>query len=141
MKKAYLDVNVVFDFLLERKPFYIEASQIFELSRLGKISLTTDTQTIVFAFFHLTKLDKDRRRVKDKLLKLLNYMEVANLSEAGLRKALEADYPIDLEDAGQLEIAQEAKVDVFITRDLKDYKDVNLPVFSPAYFLTEFSKL
>lgn len=141
MKKVYLDVNVVFDYLLERKPFSVEAIQIFELSRLGKIEVITDTQTIAFVFFYMVKKDKDRRRIKDKLAKLLDIINLTSLSEAALRKALAADNPVDLEDAAQLEIALEANVDVFVTRDLDDYKNVSLRVLSPAQYLMRYAKL
>jgi|GEM_PF-895582 len=140
MKKVYLDVNIVFDYLLERKPFNVEAIQIFELARLGKIEAITDTQTITFVFFYMVKTDTDRRRVKNKLIGLLEFLSLTNLSATALMKALAMDDPVDLEDAAQLQVAIEVEADVFITRDLDDYKNADFPIQSPPQFLRGYSE-
>ncbi len=140
MQKVYLDVNVVFDFLLRRKPFYLEAAQIIELAKLNEITLVTDTQTLVFVFFHMVKVESDRRKVKDNISALLQYLDVVPLSKAALQKALAVDNPTDLEDAAQLEIAQEIGAHVFVTRDVEVYKKSSFPIKSPAQFLLDYSQ-
>jgi len=136
---AYLDVNVIFDQLLRRAPFDKESNQIIELAKQKRLRLITDAQTIVFVFSYMVKQNPDRRQVKNILLKLLRYVEVTQLSKESLIKALRSDIPVDLEDAGQLEIAKEVGADLFVTRDVKFYNEVSFPVKTPTELLREFA--
>lgn len=111
-----------------------------ELAKLEEIELVTDTQTLVFAFFHMSKMDKDHKAVKDRIAKLMRYVGVTSLSKEALAAALAVGKLADLEDAAQLEIAREIAADVFVTRDLDVYKKSSFPVKSPAQFLSEFSR-
>ena len=139
MRTVYLDANVVLDHVLSRKPFDHDADQIVELAHRGNIKAVTDTHTIVFAFFHLRKALKNTAECKTKLLALMTSLSFVSLSEANLKAALSTTYPADLEDAAQVNMAMEAKADVFITRNLKDFRNISLRAMSPQDFLLDWS--
>ena len=56
--------------------------------------------------------------------------------DAQMLQAAEALPLKDYEDAVQLASALAAGLEVIVTRDLRDYKNSSLPVFSPDDFLT-----
>ena len=127
------DNDVVLDFLLERKPFYIEAKELFVIAGLGKIEIYVAAITPVNAFYTMRK-ERDRETAFFAVSGLLKLVEVCNIDKSILQNAFKLGFS-DYEDATQCASAVAEGLDAIVTRNLRDYKKSPIPVYSPAEFL------
>lgn len=135
--RVLLDTDVVLDFLLAREPFAISARSLFELNAQEKIEACISTITPVNIFYVARKFLS--REVRFKILReLLSQVRVCSVSQEDLIRALDLEF-LDYEDAVQHACAEAAGVDAIITRNLKDYINASLQVYSPPTFLEHFA--
>ena len=127
------DNDVVLDFLLERKPFYIEAKELLILAGLRKIEIYVAAITPVNAFYTMRK-ERDQETAFFAVSGLLKLVEVCNTDKSILQNAFTLGFS-DYEDAVQHSSAAASGLDAIITRDVKDYKNATLPIFTPVDFL------
>jgi predicted nucleic acid-binding protein len=133
--RVLLDSDVVLDFLLEREPFFEVAGELFELIAQGACGGYVSGVTPVNVFYLMRKakgIDKARRAVSD----LLIVVRVCPLTQAVFEAAFALSFT-DFEDAVQHASAASAGLDAIVTRNLNDYKNAALPVYSPADFLNQ----
>lgn len=133
--KAYLDVNVVFDLLLTRHPFFEESLQLIALAEGGRIDLYVDAHTFIFAYAHLLRFGASPLAARTRLAELAGRVEVVSLDSNGLHHAFKRTEPRDLEDAGQVEIALATECKVFLTRDVGLIAE-DISVQTPHQFLS-----
>lgn len=133
MNNIFIDTNMAMDLLLERQPFYNDAASLFSLAELKYISLT-------FSSLGFSTLDyiisKKVGKGKSKLIlkRFLPLVKVLAVDEDIVEQALNSDFT-DFEDAIQYEVAKRNDQDVIITRNIKDYKKSDIPVFLPGDYL------
>ena len=61
--------------------------------------------------------------------------ETTSVNKETVEKALASEYK-DLEDALQYYSAKEAKADLIVTRNVKDFVKHDIPVITPSEYLT-----
>lgn len=132
MKRVLLDSDVILDFVLARKPFDAEAKEIFELLARQKFVgfMTSITPINVFYIGRKIKGASDTL----KAIKRLLLLEVCAADKNLLQNAL-ASSITDYEDAVQHVCAERENLDLIVTRNLSDYQNATLPIYSPADFL------
>ena len=133
MRRPLVDINVLLDVLAQRDPFYEVASEIFTAAETGVIEglVSADSfSTLYYLHSRITSVQK----AKADLARVLNVFRVVDLSEQVLRQTL--DSPVrDFEAAIQYHSALHGEADCIVTRDLRHFKNVTLPVYSPELFL------
>lgn len=131
--RALLDSDVIFDFVLEREPFFQAASQLILLNINeqfeGYISSITPVN-----LFYLGRKIVGAVQIRQGIADLLTLVKVCPITDACLVQALNLSFT-DYEDAVQHSSAVASGLDAIVTRNLKDYKNATLPVFSPTDFL------
>jgi len=130
MMRVLLDTDVILDFLLERNPFFEAASELIELNANDAFEAYISGITPINVFYIGRKIvgaAKIRQGITD-LFTLVRISDVTRESLLGLPF-------VDYEDAAQHAVAMNSKLDAIVTRDLSDYKNATLPVFSPLRFL------
>ena len=135
MIKVYLDVNIVMDFLLIRKPHFTPVSEIIQLAKTNKIEAIVDARSLVFTFFHMMKKDKDAGKAKKAIKLLIKYFTIISTTKDNLVDALNRELPDDLEDGVQLEMALVADVDLMITGDKNGFPSTEIKSMSATEFL------
>jgi predicted nucleic acid-binding protein len=133
--RVLLDSDVALDFLLKREPFFEVAGELFELIAQGACSGYISGITPVNVFYLMRKakgVDTARRAIGD----LLIAVRVCPITQAVLEAAFALPFT-DYEDAVQHASAASAGLDAIVTRNLDDYKNAALPVYSPADFLNQ----
>lgn len=133
--RVLLDSDVVLDFVLERKPFAEPAGELFELIALGACDGYISGITLINVFYITRKakgIDKARQAVSD----LLTVFLVSPITHRILEDACALPFT-DYEDAVQHASATVGNLDAIITRNLDDYKNAALPVYSPTDFLNQ----
>jgi predicted nucleic acid-binding protein len=136
--RVLLDNDVVLDFVLEREPFFADAEMIFQHLDNGDIECYVSAITPINVFYTTRKLkDKDiaLQAVKD----LLVAIEVCRTDKIVLQTAFTLNFG-DYEDAVQCANALAENLDAIVTRNVKDYKNSSITIYSPKEFLQILQK-
>jgi predicted nucleic acid-binding protein len=132
--RALLDTDVLLDAFLARAPFAQEAAELLDLSQRGVFEAYISGVTPV-NIFYIARKTTAGPALRQAMEKLLRTTRVCPLDHSALTSALAS--PItDYEDAVQHACAVAARLDAIITRNLADYKNATLPVYSPTDFLS-----
>ena len=132
MEKIFVDANIVMDLLEKREEFYQEAQELFTLSDKKNVRLYASALTLANVHFLLYKhLRMEARKV---LAKFKVLVEVLAVDDKILDLALTSDLK-DFEDAIQYYTAIGNEMDIIITRNKKDFKNIDLPILTAKEFL------
>jgi predicted nucleic acid-binding protein len=138
MKKLFIDTNVLIDFLDKRNPFFYEIAKISSLAEDNQVRLVASSISFVNTFYVLRK-KTENNRVIESLKKFRVICDVSSVDELVIDESLFSNFT-DFEDAVQYYSAIQAKCDILITRNEKDFKNSEIPVMSPNKFLEIFNK-
>ncbi|MFC3415985.1 type II toxin-antitoxin system VapC family toxin [Algoriphagus hitonicola] len=139
MKRIFVNANILIDFLTQRKPFDVKAGIIFSLAEKGEISCGVSVLSIANTHYHLLKLVKPES-AKELIRKFKLLLQVKPLNEKFIDLSLNNMDFRDFEDALQYYTALEYGYESILTRNLKDFKRSNLPVFTPSQLLEVLKK-
>ena len=134
MKKLFIDTNIVIDLLSRREPFYEEAANIFSLADKKIIELSISSLTIANTSYTLLR-QTNSTSAKEILRKLRLIINILPLDDKIIGIALNDNSFDDFEDGLQYFTAIENNQDLIITRNLKDFKNSNIPVMTARQFL------
>ena len=99
---------------------------------MGKVILSTSALSYVTAMYVAHKYGY--QNVKDSLLAISAFVEVLDLQSSSVVEMLSSDWK-DYEDAVQNHTAICANSDCIVTRNVKDFKDSSLPIYTVDEFL------
>ena len=136
--RAFIDTNVVVDFLGKREPFFKDAAILFELGKSGKVEIVVSSLTIVNCAYILKK-QFSKEVMLDKMEDFCQLLRISPIDKSVILNAISLDSS-DFEDAVQYVSAMSYKPDVIITRDKKGFLNFDIPLFSPAEFVAECRK-
>lgn len=130
MKHAFLDTNIIIDFLADRKPFSLQAAKLFNFSLTGNVKIYISAVSYNNTYYILRQFQSNAET-----LRLLNELfvmtEIADVTKSIIEKALKSDFK-DFEDAIQYHCALSlGKIDFIITRNTKDFKKSTITVITP----------
>jgi predicted nucleic acid-binding protein len=132
--KIFLDTNILIDFIQERNNELDAIIEIFKLGEIGKVDLYISESIITTALY---VLQKEKIDVISIFKDLSNIVNIIPFSKDILYYPLEK-YK-DIEDGILYFLAYKAKMNYFITRNVKDFifSFPSLPVITPTNFLKE----
>ena len=132
--KLFLDINIIIDYVQERDYELDAIKEIMQLAELRKLELFISESVIATSFYFLKKQKIDALSVLREICKTVSVVPF-------VKDILH--YPVekykDIEDGLLYFLAAKAKMDYFITRNVKDFVFLfpSLPVMSPTNFLKE----
>jgi len=132
-KSLFIDSDVLLDLLLKREPFYFY-TQILLLETTQK-SIQLNTSALVISNIHYVlsrSIGSKTSRIKIK--ELLQAIKVLSFEGDIVDKALDSNFE-DFEDAIQHLIAKRYNCEAIITRNIRDFKHSDIPVFKPEQYL------
>lgn len=134
VNKLFLDTNVIVDYVQERNHELDAIKEIMYLAELENLELFISESVITTTLYLLQKQKIDALSVLREICKVVN---VIPFSKDTLYYSLEK-YK-DIEDGLLYFSASKAKMNYFITRNVKDFVFTlpSLPVMSPTNFLKE----
>jgi len=135
MDTLFLDTNVVIDLLGEREDYYDDIAKIVSLADKGKIKLTVSALTYSTLFYILSRFES-KEIVKEKIRKFKTIAKTADLTDKIMDKGLSSKFG-DFEDALQYYCALKTGSSMIITRNEKDFKTSEIPVFNPNEYLSK----
>jgi predicted nucleic acid-binding protein len=134
MTDIFIDTDVIIDFLIDREPHSREAAIIFTLIEQKKLKGYVSSLTFSNLYYVLKKIESHNKVIAklDSISKLLTILKV---DQQTIKYAIASGFP-DFEDSIQYNCALDyKKIDVLITRNIKDYKGSEIPVMTPADYL------
>ena len=134
MTDLFIDTDVIIDFLIDRKPFSREAAIIFTLIEQKKLKGYASSLTFSNLYYVLRKFES-HNKVISKLDSISTILTILKVDVHTIKKALASGFP-DFEDSIQYFSAIEnRKIDVIITRKIKDYKKSQISILTPGDYL------
>jgi len=138
MQNILIDTDVILDFFFDRKPYSDDAAKILSLCESKQIKGFI-TSVIISNIYYLLRKTTSHNRVIESLKQLIEIIEIATSNKEVILKSLYSNFN-DFEDAIQNFSAEiSGEVNIIITRNVKDYKNSNLAVFTPENYLKTFS--
>jgi predicted nucleic acid-binding protein len=131
MKHFFLDTNIVLDVLLNREPFSEKALFLFESGFKGKSKLYLSALSYANIYYYLKKSSSSHEKAIFVLKEMELFIETVDVTRGMIHNSLNSDFK-DFEDAIQDFCAQSVKIDAFVTRNPKDFKNSKLLILSPS---------
>lgn len=130
--KAFIDTNVLIDYLCKRENFYEDAKKVFALGLLGKYELVISALSVANIMYVAHKYGHNK--VSNGLMKLFDFISIVDYTGAIAKDAVLLGWS-DYEDATQYMMAKDAGCGCIITRNVKDFKKSELIIYKPDAFL------
>lgn len=130
MKRVLIDVNLILDVLLDRKPHVAFASAVWAAVEEGRAVGMLSAHAVT-TIHYLNARAVGERAARETTDALLSVFDVAEVDEGVIRTANAFGWK-DFEDAVTAAAAQRAKCAAIITRNPKDFKGSPVRVLSPA---------
>jgi predicted nucleic acid-binding protein len=134
-KKVFVDTDIIFDLLAKRDPFYIYAARLFTNADKQELNLCVSSLCFGNLNYILSK-QKSASEARKILSRLKVLVKVLPVDDKTIDLALNSDFK-DFEDAIQYYCAIENGIQVILTRNLKDYKNSSIPVFTAEEFIRQ----
>lgn len=136
MKRVFVDTNIIVDLIADRQPFSKFAIEIFEKAERNEVQLFTSSHSIATTHYLLKKY-LEEKKLRDVIYNVLEYVQIIAIDQDIIKKGLKSKHK-DFEDALQMLCAYNIeKLDYIVTRNIKDFKDSEIPVFPPDELLTK----
>jgi|ERR1700744_3558802 len=132
-RHLYIDSDVLLDMLLERQPFFEYSQLLLSQSKLNKIKLSTSALVIANINYIASK-KLGNIVAREHIKQLTKLIEILPFEKDVVDKALDS-YFVDFEDAIQNFIAEKYACEAIITRNIKDYKQSKLPIYTTEQYL------
>jgi predicted nucleic acid-binding protein len=133
MKVAFVDTDVMLDYLLKREPFFESALKLMNAGATGRVRLLISIITVSNLIYFLER-KFTVKETQQKLRVLKTFIEIAASGNPETESMLNSSFS-DLEDALQHAIAVTSKADALITRNVKDYKYATVAIMDCDAFL------
>jgi predicted nucleic acid-binding protein len=134
MDRILIDTDVILDFFFDREPFAEYSAQIIGLCETNKIKGFV-TPVIFSNLYYLLRQTARHEKVIENLKQLLSITDVLSMDKEVVTNALNSGFK-DFEDSLQNFAAiKNGKIDVIITRNLKDYRKSEIGILSPESYI------
>ena len=127
--KALIDVNVVLDVLLERRPHVAASAAVWAAIETGQAEglLAAHAVTTIHYLIRKEQRTAQARRTVSKILRVFG---VAMVDGGIIQEALQSPSP-DFEDAVTISAARLAGCDMIVTRDPRGFRQSPVRVLTP----------
>lgn len=132
--KFLIDTNIILDVLLKRDFFYSSSAEVLNLSRQDNINLYVSASAITDIYYIANQTLRNKAEAKNLLLKLIEIVSVAGVSEDEIRNALALSWK-DFEDSVQYSVALLQEMDGIVTRNPNDYRQAEIKIWKPEELL------
>ena len=132
MDRLFLDTNVVIDFLCERSnDFYLPAARLMVKGYNKEVELWCSSLTFATADYLLEKYHVSQADRTNMLKEFIQVCQPSSVDREVIEKALSSDF----KDALQYFSAKKCGAEAIITRNKKDFKTSELPLYLPTEYL------
>jgi predicted nucleic acid-binding protein len=133
MEKVFVDSDIILDLLTGRAPHHLSAAALFSLAEKGKLRICVSSLTFANVHYALSK-QLNAEKARNVLATFKTLVSVLVVNNVVVERALSSEFK-DFEDALQYHTALENRLNVLLTRNLKDYKKAQIQVFTAQQYL------
>ena len=134
MDRVLIDSDVILDSFFDRKPFAEYSTAILSMCESKKIKGFL-TPLIYSNIYYLLRQTAKHDKVIEKLKQLFLITDILQMDRNVVENALNSGFK-DFEDSLQnFSAVNNGKIDLILTRNLKDYKNSELGVFTPEIYI------
>jgi predicted nucleic acid-binding protein len=128
--RLFIDSDVILDLVLQREEHFEFAQQLFVQYQQGKCLLFSSSIVVANLHFIIRKLH-DLKFANSSVSFVSKHFKIIEASNEDFESSIQSKFS-DFEDGAQYFSAlRSKKIDALITRNVKDYKHAQLPVFTP----------
>ena len=127
--KIIFDTNIILDVLLNREQFVKQSALLVSAVENNHIEGYLCATTITTLDYLISK-NSSRDRARTEIGKLLSLFTIAEVNSRVLEMAVHSKFK-NFEDAVQYYSAECSSTNGLVTRNSKDFKSAELPVYSP----------
>jgi len=131
--KAIIDTNVIVDVLAKREPFFADSALVLDRAERGDF-IAMVCATTVTTIFYLVRREHGSEATVERIKDLTAICGIAPVNRSVIESALHSGFG-DFEDAVLHHSAVLAGADCIVTRNVADFRDSTLLVYTPAQFL------
>ncbi|MFM1771877.1 MAG: hypothetical protein RLZZ71_1019 [Bacteroidota bacterium] len=132
--RLFIDSDVILDLVLQREEHFEFAQQLFVQYQQGKCLLFSSSIVVANLHFIIRKLH-DVKFANSSVSFVSRHFKIIEASNEDFESSIQSKFS-DFEDGVQYFSAlRSKKIDALITRNVKDYKHAQLPVFTPKQWL------
>ena len=137
--RVLIDTCVVIDAMRDREPFAMASQQTFLAIDRGycKGYITANQLTDLHYLMH-KELHNEEKTVSA-LRGLCTIVSILDTTSEDCLRALGSGRT-DLEDSLEIETAKREEIDYIVTRNIRDFTDSPIPVYTPEQFVAKFLK-
>ena len=137
--KVMLDLNVLLDVIQHRQPHYADSARVIDTVIRKIIDGTIPAHGVTTLYFVASK-HLPRKEAREMLAWLLQHFSIEPATRLSFQTALEADFT-DYEDAVVHTLAESAGCDAIITRNVDDFEQSTIQIFTPTQFIRHLETL
>jgi predicted nucleic acid-binding protein len=135
----FVDANILVSVINKEYPLFTYTSRILSLSAEdNRYKLYTSPLCLAIAFYFAQK--KSKKTAKQKIELLSKHLQIADVTNATVQKALQNNAVHDFEDGMEYYSALENKCTCIITEDTKDFYFSDIEVLTAQDFFDEHMK-
>lgn len=135
--RVLLDTNIILDVLLDRQPWSVDASAIWEACEQG-LMIGVIPASAVTDIFYIARRASDVATARVAIGLCLATFEVSSVDRQMIEQA--ALFPgDDFEDNVQVACALAASLDAIATRNPNDFAGAPIPILTPAQLLAQLN--
>lgn len=140
MDRVLIDSDVILDSLFNREPFAEYSTTVLSMCESKKIYGFL-TPLIYSNIYYLLRQNAKHDKVIEKLKQLFQITDVLQMNRTVVENTLNSGFQ-DFEDSLQnFSAINNGKIDLILTRNLKDYKNSELAVFTPETYVKSYNLL
>ncbi len=137
-KCVFVDSDVLIDVFSARKPFYDDSAYLLELAEYGVFLAFTSPLVIANVYYVLQKFS-NKEVAFSSIRKVRTFIGVVDMNQRIVDRALNSSFS-DFEDALQIYSAENAVMDIIVTRNVEHFRTSNLSVMTPKEALSVLEK-
>jgi len=138
IKRVFIDTDVILDVALAREPF-LEASRIVLAILENNIAIGYMSSNGVANLYYILRKSGGDENARLFITKIIQYITIISIDHSDIVNGLKSKIP-DFEDALQQYSASRNQCDCIVTRNICDYKNSSIKVYSPIEFLNLYKE-
>jgi len=139
IKRVFVDTDVILDVALARVPF-VESSKLVLVLLENNIAIGFISSNEVANIYYILRKVGGDQNARKFISEIIKYLTVISIDHSDVLNSLRSEF-IDFEDSLQHFSAFRNQCDCIVTRNVDDYKNSEINVYSPIEFLSIYKEL
>ncbi len=132
-EKLFLDTDVILDVVFKREPHFSDSQKVMSLVEKDYFPGYTSSLIIANCYYIISD-NKDKKTALKTISKLRSVLNILPFTDKEIGKSLSSSIR-DFEDGIQYFICLNNNINNLITRNISDYKGVDINILTPKDFL------